>query len=187
MKTKNNKKEKTLGTAIGINILGLILVYVLYSTLNSHPGYGFVFRMLKGNYETVSEYKNASLDDRYMMKLGDSYQIFKFIASNTPPNAVIYLPGASAFNDKSNGVEFKGGASRKGWAIRFLYPRKVVLESEYDTSIYTKEITHVAIINGIGAEKLPYKLDTVPLFSVLPIRYSKPVNTSNSEVDSIKI
>lgn len=187
MKTKNNKEDKRSGTPIAINILGLLLVFLLYSALNRDPGYGFVFRMLKGNYETIAEYRRASLDDRYMMKLGESYQIFKFIASNTPPNAVIYLPGASAFGDKSNGIEFKGGASRKGWAVRFLYPRKVVLESEYDTSIYTKEITHVAIINGVGAEKLPYPLNPVPPFGVVPINNFEQINSGGSQIDSTKI
>ncbi len=79
------------------------------------------------------------------------------------------LPGKETFAIESNEVKFQGSTYTKGWALRFLYPRKVVLESEYDTSIYTPQITHVAIVNGVGAEKLPYKLSSVPAFGVLPI------------------
>lgn len=180
MKANISKYKKTLTTTIVANIIGLLLVCVLYSALMGHRGYSFVFNMLKGNYETISTYKNASLDDRYIMKLGSSYQIFKFIASQTPPDAVIYLPGVEAFNDKSNGVEFKNGTHRKGWIVRFLHPRTVVLESEYDKSTYSKDITHVAIINGVGAEILPYKLEEMQPFCVVPIKLPKKVNNSSS-------
>lgn len=176
MKKNSVKNRPKLLSVIMYNIIGLVCVVILFFILKSHKGYGFVIDMLQGNYELISKHRNAPLYERNLSKMGDSYNIFLYIASNTPPNAVIYLPGGKAFSDKSYGMNFKGEPYNKGWATRFLYPRKIVLESEYDKSSYSKDITHVVIINKVGAEILPYKLDSIPVCSVLPMKHITPVN-----------
>jgi len=44
------------------------------------------------------------------------------------------------------------------------------LESERKTGKYKNEITHVAIVNGKGTEKLPYPVDTEFQHGVLPLK-----------------
>lgn len=166
--SKPNPNHK-IHIAVIANIVGVIFLALLYMNLNDHQGYSFLLRTLQANYESISENRKATLSQRYAMKLRSGYLVYARLAANTPPDAVIYLPGKSALEADKNGANFHGNTFTKGWALRFLYPRKVVLESEYDTSIYTPQITHVAIVNGVGAEKLPYKLSSVPAFGVLPI------------------
>ena len=60
--------------------------------------------------------------------------------------------------------------TQKIYATRFLYPRKLILESERKTGKYKNEITHVAIVNGKGMEKLPYPVDTEFQHGVLPLK-----------------
>ncbi len=160
-------KNKT--SKIIFNIIGVIAVVILYFNLREHVGYGFVFKMLEGNYKTISTNPNATLDERSAMKLGLSYEYFKYIRSQTPENAVIYLPGKEAFMDKSMGVEFTGEPYIKAWAYRFLHPRKVVLESEYGKSKYSSDITHIAIVNKKGCEILPYQIKDIPVLGLIPV------------------
>lgn len=175
--SKNSVENKPKRSSIIVyNSIGVILVVILFVVLRSHQGYGFVFNMLESNYGFISKFRNIPLEERNLSKMGNSYNIFLYIKGNTPSDAVIYLPGGKAFQDKTYGMEFKGEPFNKGWATRFLYPRKIVLESEYSKSSYSKEITHVAIINKVGAEILPYKLDSIPVCAVFPM---KPIPTTN--------
>lgn len=176
MKKDNIENKPKLSSVITYNIIGVAFVVFLFFTLRSHQGYGFVFNMLQGNYEFISKFRRAPLEERYLSKIGNSYNIFLYIKSNTPPDAVIYLPGGKAFQDKSYGMEFKGEPFNKAWATRFLHPRKVVLESEYGKSSYSKDITHVMIVNKVGAEILPYKLDSIPVCAIFPMQPNVPTN-----------
>lgn len=178
MKKKSVEKKQKRYSVITYNIIGVAFLVILFFALKSHQGYGFVFKMLEGNYKVISKYRNASLHKRYAAKMGNSYNIFEYINSKTPSDAVIYIPGGDAFKDKTYGTEFSGEPFGKGWATRFLYPRKIVLESEYDKSSYSKDITHVLIVNKVGAEILPYKLDEIPICAVFPM---KPNVTTNNK------
>lgn len=160
-----NKYKKIIS-----NIIGVAVVIALFFTLKHHKGYGFVFKMLESNYKTISANMGASLDERNEMKLGYSYNFFKYLCTQTPEDAVIYLPGKAAFMDKSNGIEFTGEPYIKGWASRFLHPRKVVLESEYSKSNYRNMITHIAIVNKKGTEIMPQKVENLPALGVLPVQ-----------------
>lgn len=174
---KNNAENKPkCSSVIAYNVIGVVFVVILFCVLKSHQGYGFVFNMLQGNYAVISKFRRAPLEERYLSKIGNSYSIFLYIKDNTPSNAVIYLPGDKAFQDKSYGMVFEGEPFNKAWATRFLYPRKVVLESEYDKSSYSKEITHVMIVNKVGAEILPYKLDSIPICAIFSMKPNVPTN-----------
>ena len=100
---------------------------------------------------------------RNMRKANTAYQ-----SQATPENAVILYPDSKDFREK--GSPFTQNIDNKIYATRFLYPRKLILESERKTGKYKNEITHVAIVNGKGMEKLPYPVDTEFQHGVLPLK-----------------
>ncbi|MDR0769362.1 MAG: hypothetical protein LBE71_05615, partial [Dysgonamonadaceae bacterium] len=65
---------------------------------------------------------------------------------------------------------FKQDVSNKLWALRVLYPRKLVTPSEMETNRYAKDITHVAIVNGRGYERLDYQVENPVTHGVLPVK-----------------
>ncbi len=89
---KKREKTTTVRSAVIANVIGLLLFGVLYASLSSHAGYGFVFRSLRVNYKTISENRHVPLSQRYVMKLNSSYLVYAQLAANTPPDAVIYSP-----------------------------------------------------------------------------------------------
>lgn len=172
MSTKNNINKKAIYRTIGFNILGVLSIYLLFISLRSNTNYKFVFEMLQRNYNQIVRYSDAPLEERYKMKLRNTYYVFNTIAENTPKDAVVYLPGGDAFSDNSNGFEVSKDISVpyiKGLAARFLHPRKVVLESELQRSKYSNDITHIVIINQRGSELMSIKFDSIPTFAIIPV------------------
>jgi hypothetical protein len=121
--------------------------------------------------ELVKQNPNLTLDERYTAKLGSAYTYLMYIKSQTPENAVILYPSVEEFFPKDKNSIFPGnsGVSGKIWALRFLYPRKLVLPSEMETNRYAKDITHVAIVNGYGFERLNYPVENKFEHGVLPV------------------
>ena len=112
-------------------------------------------------------HRNATLDKRYIAVLKSVYEYIEVIKNSTPEDAVILYPEyESFFPENEKHVFHNSGVANKMWAIRFLYPRKIVRPSELESSPYKDEITHVAIVNGRGGEFLPYKLSKNDTFGV---------------------
>lgn len=151
------------------NVSFLILAILLVSyALSKQPGYHWVyFGLLKGNMETIKKYPELTYEQKMQMKLGTSYGYLLYIKQSTPENAVILYPPASAFRTKDS--PFTQNIDNKIYATRFLYPRKLVLESELPMSKYANQITHIAIVNGIGKDKLTYPVDSTVQHGVYPI------------------
>ena len=104
------------------NLLGGCVAVLLISYTFEQKGYQFVWSMLRRNWKVANEYKGLSLSDRYQMKLGNGYAVYKYVCDKTPEDAIIYIPAAKYFQQE--GVE--GEPWNKLWAMRFLYPRQVV-------------------------------------------------------------
>lgn len=176
-KYKNIHKEHPIrrplfamnGKRVLKNVSFLILAMLLISyTFSRQPGYHWVyFSLLKGNMETIKKYPRLTLEQKTQMKLGTSYEYLLYLKRATPENAVILYPEAKDFRE--NGSPFTQEIDNKIYATRFLYPRKLVLESERNASKYRDKITHVAIVNGKGKDKLPYPVDADFQHGVLPI------------------
>ena len=66
-------------------------------------------------------------------------------------------------------MKMKREIGNKLYATRFLYPRLLILESELEESRYADRITHVAIVNGEGKDRLPYQVDPEIQHAVLPV------------------
>lgn len=153
---------------IGYNILGCLVVYFLLSVVVfPQQDYAWSIDMLEDNYDFVTNNRYMSVQERYASKLGVSYILFDSVRSKTPDTAVVYLPGKNGFFPKNQVSIFTGEPYEKMWAIRFLYPRKVVSEEEYERSAYAEKIDYVMIVYGIGTERLKYKLPQRIDFGVL--------------------
>lgn len=155
-------------------VAGLGVLLLWYIGFSGTKGYWAVEQMLPDNMAVISEYPNASLDDRWEMKLGGSYQYLKFLKDNTPPSAVILYPSREAFFPTGVQSQFQGEPYNKIWATRFLYPRRLVLRDEFQTSLWGAKVTHVAIANKQGydlfdAASRPDSSEMVD-FTVLPVK-----------------
>lgn len=154
------------------NVLFLILALLLVKyTFSEHPTYRWVYHdLLKGNMKTIKEHPKLTFEQKMRMKLGADYDYLLFLQRATPENAIILYPSQEAFSKK--GSPFTQ-IYNKMYAIRFLYPRKLVLENELNISKYADKITHVAIVNGEGRDKLSYPTDSAYQHGVLPVTPKK--------------
>ena len=171
MSGKNQKTKPSVGIAlirnIGVALIVVLLISVAYKKM---PGYQWVYDgLLKGNMELMRQYKDLPLEGRNEMKLGYTYAYLRYIVRQTPPDAVILMPQKSIYFPEKVKTEFTGQPYNKLWATRFLYPRKIVLEGEETANKYGCKITHVAIVNGWGYDKLHYEVENPVKNTVLPI------------------
>lgn len=150
------------------NLLGLFAVCVLiFGIILKQDCYGWVKDMLLENHTFIQSNQDLSIRERLGAKLGVSYNLFDSIRSDTPDTAIIYIPDKNAFFPPGVNSIFRGNPYNKLWAIRFLYPRKVVIPSEMGKTEYAEKISHVTIIYGKGVELLRYKLPTPIDFGIL--------------------
>jgi hypothetical protein len=162
------KKISPLAKRISVNLTAALVVYFLLSGLVfTQHDYAWSIEMLDDNYDFVSKNRQMTVQDRYTSKLGVSYSLFDSVRSRTPDTAVVYLPGRNGFFPKNQVSVFTGEPYEKMWAIRFLYPRKVVSEKEYDRSAYAAKIDYVIIVYGVGTERLKYRLPQPVDFGIL--------------------
>lgn len=179
-KTKNNvtnptgtgKKRPASSYFIWIvkNVLIVAVVaLILKEGIQAQVGYNWVYNgLLKGNMQTINAYPDLSFDEKMGMKLNSSYSYLMYIKEQTPENAVILWPsGADFMKEKS---PFSGELGNKTYALRFLYPRKLVTPNELGKSHFEKEITHVAIVNGCGFDQLPYSINQPFEHGILPVK-----------------
>lgn len=162
------KKNARLLKCIGLNVVGCIAVYFLLTGIVfKQQDYAWSIDMLEDNYDFILDNRSMNLQERYTSKLGVSYSLFDSIRSKTPDSAVIYLPGREAFFPKNQVSIFSGEPFGKLWAIRFLYPRKIVSEAEYQRSTYADKIDYVIIVYEKGVERLKYTLPSPIEFGIL--------------------
>lgn len=153
--------------------LGVGFTYLLLQYLFSiSPSYDWVYNaLLKQNMQLINQYPDVSFEQKMALKLGASYEYLYYIKQQTPPDAVILYPSADAFRVKGN--PFTQEIHNKLFATRFLYPRRLVQREELQKSPYADKITHVAIVNGVGLDLLPYQADSTIQHAVLPLYPNK--------------
>ncbi|MDR1259033.1 MAG: hypothetical protein LBK65_07140 [Tannerellaceae bacterium] len=148
--------------------------FLLFECVDVQGGYNWVYNMmLKGNMELIKANPDATIEQRNEFKLGTDYSYLLYVKNSTPEDAVILYPSHEDFFPPGVESPFKQNISNKIWALRFLYPRKLVLPSEMGTNRYTNDITHVAIVNGRGYERLNYETEAeIPTteFTVISIK-----------------
>ena len=177
-----NKKKADVSSRHGFawwmkNILIAALAYILFpGMVKSNPGYEWLIDgYAKSNLKVIKQYKNLTADQKLEMKLGYDYAFIEMIRRQTPADAVVFYPSRKDFTDKKENsqITFSGNLCDKLSAVRFLYPRRVVIEAEREKTSWGKKISHVAIVNGHGLELLPYSLGQGVDISVLPVDSTK--------------
>jgi hypothetical protein len=168
-KTKKREASRK-STFILKNILYLIVAILLVGyTFSKQPAYRWVyFNLLKGSMETIKKHPNLTFEQKMQMKLGASYEYLLYLKRSTSDDAVILYPDSKAFREE--GSPFTQEIDNKIYATRFLYPRKIILTDELETSKYAGKITHVAIVNGKRTDKLSYPVDPKIRYGVFPIK-----------------
>ncbi len=112
-------------------------------------------------------------EQRYGVKLGISYSYLQFIKQNTPEDAVILYPSKEDFFPPGQESPFQGEVYNLSWATRFLYPRKIIFPHQMQQNVFTPYISHIAIVNGRGFERINnYQGDRFE-HGVLPVKSSK--------------
>ncbi|HVI44695.1 MAG TPA: hypothetical protein VM802_07490 [Chitinophaga sp.] len=144
-------KNLLLAAAAGITI---------YFLINKHPGYKWVCKeMFTEDKEILSYPPDLTTGQKTALKLGKSYNYLSYVRDHTPDTAVILLPSAEAFFPAGKKSGFISEPYNKLWALRFLYPRKLVVPYEKGRTSYLHKITHIALVNGQAPELLPVQLD----------------------------
>jgi hypothetical protein len=174
---KNQQPVKQTASSGGyltwlIKNVGVALVagFLLSECLDVQQGYNWAYySLMKGNMVTIRKYPNLTIEQRNEQKLGNDYAYLQFVKNSKPEDAVILYPSREDFFPEGVESPFKQDISNKTWGLRFLYPRKLVLPSEMETNRYAKDITHVAIVNGRGLERLNYEVETPVEYGVLPV------------------
>jgi hypothetical protein len=142
--------------------------WMVFLCIEKQVGYQQIYHILKGNMAFIRQFPGKTNEQRLEVKLGMSYTYLQFIKRQTPEDAVILYPDWREFFPEGVESPFNGEITNKIWATRFLYPRKIVLSSERDKNRYGKHITHVAIVNGTGFEKVNYPVAAKFEHGVLP-------------------
>ena len=150
-------------------LAGSVILLLLMKTYNN--GYGWAYEnLLKANLEFMNQAAKMSEDDKLNYKLGFSWKYMNFIKENTPKNSIIRLPPDSAFFPINKKSDFNSSIRSKIWASYFVYPRRLVYESEKDSSALYKQANYQAIVNYWGYDKLSYEIEDKVPYTVLPLK-----------------
>jgi hypothetical protein len=181
MSKKKKKKKPTLPTPksavdfwvsnIVTLLIAITLVYLIYRYVDGYNG--LWNNIIKGNLEVIKKYPDLPLEKKWEIKCGFDYAYLNFIKQHTPENACILMPPDSAIYPKGEKSPFQNAAysiKNKAWSTYFLYPRRLVYESEKGKNPYYDKVDFVAIVNYWGYDKLEYEVANKTRFNVLPVR-----------------
>ena len=154
------------------NLIVFVFFAILVFTLkDKNTGYKWVAEnLIDGNLKTIKKHKDLSFEQRQEGKLGFNATYLNFINENTPDTAVILMPPDSVILHQNGRYKFNKYLKNKSWCSYLVYPRKLVYEREKTSAPLYNKVTHVAIINGWGYDKLGYKVNKRVPLTVLPIK-----------------
>lgn len=171
----NKEKQKTTRYGFSWWVKNLLIAAALYmlcpSLVRMNLGYQWLIDgYAKGNLEAIGQISEFNNDQRLETKLGYDYAFIEMIRKSTPENAVVFYPSREDFTaaGTGTGISFSGNLCDKLTAVRFLYPRRIVVKQELGKTSWSRKLTHVAIVNGRWRELLPYKTDPSNIITVLP-------------------
>lgn len=190
---KTTEKKKFVLPSIVKNFLILGGVLLLFNTLKEQvPGYKWVAETLVAKTpEQLEKFKDLTYDQKMEGKLGFAYKYFKFINENTPEDAILLFPPDTMIRPKGQVHHSKKGmngySTNPRWVSYFIYPRKVVYEDRKDQQpeLY-KNVTHVAVMNSWGYEKLPYRVGKKNQFSIMPMKLPEQAQKQSKQQNQQK-
>lgn len=170
--TKPQPKGNSIGFFKNFIFLLSVVAFVLV-IFKGNEGYSWIWnKLISENLKFISKNPHLTEAQRYQVKFGVDASVIDYIKNKTPESAVILFPPNEVIMNKNSSYRFikgVGGLKIRNWALYFLYPRKLVYADEMRESIFTKDITHVACLNGWGYEFLNYEYESKSEFEVLAI------------------
>lgn len=168
------KEKKQLSKSLGKNIKGLLVsILIVVCMVLFVPSYRFVWtQFVFGQLSTIIQNPGLSIEQKLALKLGFHYSYIYLLKNNTPENAIILMPSKNDLFPEGEATEFEKGAAgvhNKAWASYFLYPRILVYQEEQHTNPLYAKVTHIAIANYRGYDKLGYEIKSKEKYAVLPI------------------
>ena len=182
--TTLNNKRMSFSLRLLLNILVLGIGALIFSkAIKGNGSYNWLwYTYAPNNLESIKMDKNSEYRDRLAHRLGVDFNYIMLLHDYTPDNAVIFYPSTDDFKATpkfGQKLPFNGRLSDKMTAIRFLYPRKIVIREELGKTPYAKRITHIGIINGRNLDKISYPVDSTLTHSVLPV--NPPVQANSQK------
>lgn len=173
-------KKKFVLPSIVKNLLILGGVLILLNALKEHNmGYKWVVdtQIIKSQ-ENIEKFKELNYDQKMQAKLGFTIKYFDFVKEHTPDTAVILMPPDTVIRPPGQvhytKTAMNGYTTNRRWVSYFLYPRKLIYQDRLDKfPDLAQSVTHVAIINTWGYQKLPYRVSQKNQYSVMPIQIPK--------------
>ena len=169
----NNKGPARFGFGWWVkNILIAAAVYMLFpSLLKSNDGYSWLLQSyVRDNLISIRQLEGCDADQKLESRLGYDYAFVEMVRRMTPDSAVVYWPSRTDFTSKAEGCPytFSVNLCDKLSAVRFLYPRRVVVEQEMGKTSWSRRLTHVAVVKGRNRELVPYATSQQMQLCVLP-------------------
>jgi len=160
-------------------VITFVLMFILLLLYVTIPGYNYAIKEVAiSNKQRIDQIETRRLnfnlpelrqEDKLLFRIED-YWYIQFITAHTPDTAVILLPPASAIDTTPEFSQLNDPE----WMEYFLYPRLCISEDQKNTKkeLYAK-VTHVAIVNSWGYNKLKYEPKERPTETILPIEKPK--------------
>jgi hypothetical protein len=172
-------------------LITFVLMFILLLLYVVIPGYNFAVKDIainskqqidqietrRANLKRSSmgdpQFDELRIEDKLLFKIED-YWYIDFLLRHTPDTAVILLPPARAIDT----IPEYNNLNSSEWMEYFLYPRLCVSEDERESKkeLYAR-VTHVAIVNNWGYDKLKYNPVSRTDATVLPIYEPKADST----------
>jgi len=161
---------------VHFNLLFLLVFLIIFFKLKTQENSGYKWlseEFVARNLEMIQKYPNLSEKEKGEMKLGFDFTYIDYVKTNTPENAIILFPPPSITLKDSTPDQPKfritgGGIYTRLWDQYYLYPRKVVFASDSTNPLLSK-ITHVAVVNYWGYDKLKYNVAQKSRLGVYPL------------------
>jgi hypothetical protein len=164
-------------------VVTFVLMFILLLLYVTIPGYNYAIKEVAiSNKQRIDQIETRRLnfdlpelrqEDKLLFRIED-YWYIQFITAHTPDTAVILLPPRSAIDTTPEFSQLNDPE----WMEYFLYPRLCISEDQKNTKkdLYAK-VTHVAIVNSWGYDKLKYEPKERPTETILPIEKPKDDQT----------
>jgi hypothetical protein len=161
------KPKPSITKIIALNIVCLIVGGLAFMQYSKMAEIKWIYTMLADNYAVIKKNPKADYAQRLTFKLGYNYHYLNFIKQNTPPDAKILIPERSVFLEAPTDFRDSPELGIRGF-YSLIYPRQPFYEKDS-----VPDITHVAIVNGWGFDRLNYPVAQQRINTVLPINQPK--------------